>query len=245
MPVAGALPGSLPSGTGAENGVLPAACRGPQPCRAVDREHGHAGRAPDSSSLTDSGWAANHSRINAIQVGSAASAPVILLPIGLLHVAPDPDGAGDARVGADEPCVGVLVGRAGLAGEVSAKPAALTPVPRWTTPSITWVRRYATSSCGTLADLGLGLEDHLALGVLDAGDEEGRRHLAVVDDPGVRRRQARAPTSSNAPRAIVGYGARRSLTSRRAASITASPVTICWSLTADALSEELTERSAG
>ena len=55
--------------------------------------------------------------MNSIQIGSAASAPCSWLPSDFLLVEPDPDADGDVRIEADEPGVGVVVDRAGLAGE--------------------------------------------------------------------------------------------------------------------------------
>ena len=52
-----------------------------------------------------------------IQIGSATSAPVAPGPSVLLLVVADPDADRDVGIEADEPRVGVVVGRAGLAAD--------------------------------------------------------------------------------------------------------------------------------
>ena len=55
--------------------------------------------------------------MNSIQIGSAANAPCSAVPSDFLLVEADPDADRDVRIEADEPGVGVVVHRPGLAGQ--------------------------------------------------------------------------------------------------------------------------------
>ena len=87
--------------------------------------------------------------MNSIQIGSAASAPCLVGAERLLLVVADPDADGDVRIEADEPRVGVVVDRAGLAGERPLERHARrrAPVPRrLTTPRSRFVITNAVSA---------------------------------------------------------------------------------------------------
>ena len=93
--------------------------------------------------------------MNAFQISAGYVPPATGMPVELVRhrdelvgVA-DPDGDDELRREADEPRVAVVLGRAGLAGDLAVRAAAAAvPVPPWTTPCSSWSidRRPASSS---------------------------------------------------------------------------------------------------
>ena len=161
----------------------------------------------------------------------------------LLLIEADPDADRDVRIEADEPRVGVVVGRAGLAAERPVERGRLHAVPRRTTPSQQVRHDERRVGADRVLRLRTVLFEHVAFAIRDLDD----RSRASSGRPGSERPSRRSsspsawPRRRRAPRPDTAEAATRS-PSRRAYRITCCGPSCSITRTAGTLRESSSAR---